>query len=494
MRKHIPILLLLALASLLTATPLKDEFETRIRATETSATGLPIILEYSVKMTDLDDLRVLQNYWMQADPEGCRSHFAKLHEEDPQSPINHYLWLRNSDQPAQQIAGGRQIVSLNPDFYWGYRLFSSVYAQVLQDPETAPALREDIRANLAEDLSLLQNGLQRFPGDEYLLLALFHYYSAQEDYAGAESYLLRLRDPNAVKANFRQVMDFVAKSKRVRGFEALFPKYISAEIAGGNMNPQDSLEVYQQTYLYALTLAEDWTRLSEYLDLHKHLKEQDATLETRIAMNLGLKNFETALNLLEGGMAAEVLDVNEAVDNPAYAPLRDLPRWDGVIANARRIREQGRQARKDKTLATKISKPAPLWELPDAEGNLVRLEDQRGKIVILDFWATWCNPCLKTMPVLDRWLKDHPSADLEIFSINTWDNQVSRDQVISFMRDRGYAMTLLIGNNELPKAYGFSGIPYICVIDPAGKIAFEHTGYSKDLDELLDFWSEALRD
>ena len=104
MRKHIPILLLLALASLLTATPLKDEFETRIRATETSATGLPIILEYSVKMTDLDDLRVLQNYWMQADPEGCRSHFAKLHEEDPQSPINHYLWLRNSDQPAQQIA------------------------------------------------------------------------------------------------------------------------------------------------------------------------------------------------------------------------------------------------------------------------------------------------------------------------------------------------------------------------------------------------------
>jgi thioredoxin-related protein len=54
-------------------------------------------------------------------------------------------------------------------------------------------------------------------------------------------------------------------------------------------------------------------------------------------------------------------------------------------------------------------------------------------------------------------------------------------------------MTLLLGNSELPKAYGFTGIPYICVIDKQGNIAYEQSGYRPDLPELLDFWLEDLR-
>jgi len=54
-------------------------------------------------------------------------------------------------------------------------------------------------------------------------------------------------------------------------------------------------------------------------------------------------------------------------------------------------------------------------------------------------------------------------------------------------------MTLLIGNNDIPKAYGISGIPHICVLDKQGNIAYEHSGYTSDLPDLLNFWVEDLR-
>jgi len=113
--------------------------------------------------------------------------------------------------------------------------------------------------------------------------------------------------------------------------------------------------------------------------------------------------------------------------------------------------------------------------------------------VVLDFWATWCKPCLKTMPLLDAWLKENAAPDLAVFSINTWQSPSDLPQVLEYIHDSGYSMTLLLGNSELPKAYGFTGIPYICVIDKQGNIAYEQSGYRPDLPELLDFWLEDLR-
>lgn len=484
---------ILLLGGALTASPLKDEFETRVQAAPSAEDARPIIQEYLLKMSDMDDLRILQNYWMRIDQPVCRDYFEAKHTAEPDNAVNHYLYLRVLDDSYQQYLGSRQLIRKSPDFYWGYRLFSTSYAQLLVNADTPEAEQNEVRKNLQADLQMLLEGSEKYNRDDYLNIALFHHYNTQKDFNKAESYLVLMQEPQAIETNFEAIMNFVEESKRTRAFEALFPKMLSGAIAKGDIAPEDSLSMYQSYYLDALSLAKDWVQMQMYMERNPELKTKDETLTTRIAMHIGLKNFDTALNLLEGAMATDALSYPEVANDDSYAILSTLPRYPEVMALAKNNWEQRKAQRKADALAKKVNKPAPLWELPDKDGNPVKLEDLRGQIVILDFWATWCKPCLKTMPLLDDWYKQNRAKDIAAISVSTWESPSAHDKVLAYMKDSGYSMTLLFGNNELPKAYGFTGIPYICVLDKKGNIAYELNGFSKRLPELLDFWVEDLR-
>lgn len=484
--------LIFFLASAIQATPLKDEFESRMMNAASEEEALGHIQSYVQRMDDVDDLRFLQNHWMRLDKPACRDYFAAKHGEMPQSPTYHYLWLRTLDDDTRQLHGGREIISQAADFYWGYRLFSATYAQILTNPDAPPELKSDVEDNLQSDFYLLQQGLEHFPNDAYLHLALFHYHTSQKDFEKAESHLFQLQDAAAITANFQHVMEFIAASKRSRVFEHLFPKVVSQMIQQGDIEPRDSLSYYQGYYLEALAQAADWEKMQDYFEANPQLKTKDRTINARIMLHMGLDEMETALNLLEGALAQNIIKYPDMVDDPTYDPLREMPRWEEVDALAAQNWEEGKADRRIKALEQKFSRPAPLWELPDKDGNLTKLEDLRGGIVILDFWATWCGPCRKTLPLLDEWTKANADPNVRVISINTWESPIDRDKVIVFMEDRGYAMELLFGNSQLPKQYGFSGIPYICVIDPDGNIRYELDGYSRELPELLDFWVEDL--
>ena len=165
MKRTAFILLLLACLGAWAATPLSQEFEQRVRATQSAEEGLVVINEYAQKMTELEDLRVLQNYWMRADKGASQQHFADLHDRQPDSPVYYYLWLRGSESQLQQLRGGRQLTSRFPDFYWGYRLFSSTYSQALLDKDAPADLQQDVRDNLDKDLKLLKKGLKSVGDD-----------------------------------------------------------------------------------------------------------------------------------------------------------------------------------------------------------------------------------------------------------------------------------------------------------------------------------------
>ena len=135
-------------------------------------------------------------------------------------------------------------------------------------------------------------------------------------------------------------------------------------------------------------------------------------------------------------------------------------------------------------------KLAPDFYLFTLEGNLVSLSDYAGKIVILDFWATWCGPCRMAMPVIDEFTKNLNGDDIRVFSIDVWEKGKKGPK--KFMDEHNYAMTLLYGNNDLTQAYGIQGIPFLCVIDKEGNIRYKQTGYEDGLDEKLIFWTEDL--
>jgi thiol-disulfide isomerase/thioredoxin len=125
--------------------------------------------------------------------------------------------------------------------------------------------------------------------------------------------------------------------------------------------------------------------------------------------------------------------------------------------------------------------PAPQFALPRITGKqqlgaAYSLADARGKIVVLDFWATWCNPCLRAMPRLEQLARAHP--DIVVLAINIDDP----GEAWTLFEERKYTMTLLAGDRETSDRYGVAAIPHTVVIDRSGNVRRVFRGGSMDLE------------
>jgi len=127
---------------------------------------------------------------------------------------------------------------------------------------------------------------------------------------------------------------------------------------------------------------------------------------------------------------------------------------------------------------------APAFTLPTitANGQLgpaFTLADTRGKVVVLDFWATWCGPCLKAMPKLEAIARAHP--DVVVVAINIDDPA----EAWSLFAERNYAMTLVAGDRETSDRYGVSAIPHTVVIDREGHVRAVFRGGAANLERQV---------
>ncbi|MGH1342418.1 MAG: redoxin domain-containing protein [Nannocystales bacterium] len=140
---------------------------------------------------------------------------------------------------------------------------------------------------------------------------------------------------------------------------------------------------------------------------------------------------------------------------------------------------------KSARLVTAEAQLAQDFALKDLSGKTVKLSDYRGKVVIMTFWATWCGPCKKEMPVLQKFLAANKDNGVEVLAINT-DNFNSRSKVAPFMKKEGISgFTVVFEDAEQLSSYNYSGIPALYVIDREGRIAHARTGYDADLQNKL---------
>ena len=140
--------------------------------------------------------------------------------------------------------------------------------------------------------------------------------------------------------------------------------------------------------------------------------------------------------------------------------------------------------RLDKAAAVKPDqdrKSAPDFTLKDADGRPVHLSDYRGKVVLLDFWATWCGPCAMEIPWfmdLERRNKDHGFAVLGV----SMDDE-GWDAVKPFVAKLGVNYRVLLGNDLTAQLYGgVDALPTTFLIDREGRIAAVHVGLADRRD------------
>jgi peroxiredoxin len=130
-----------------------------------------------------------------------------------------------------------------------------------------------------------------------------------------------------------------------------------------------------------------------------------------------------------------------------------------------------------------VGDEAPSWELKDASGNLVRLTDYRGKVVVMDFWGTWCGWCIKAMPAMERVHRRYKDRGVVVLGMNTeFDPGADPGE---FMKRNNCTYGLILNAEKITKQYGVVGFPQMYVIGRDGRIAACEIGYRADIEERL---------
>lgn len=141
------------------------------------------------------------------------------------------------------------------------------------------------------------------------------------------------------------------------------------------------------------------------------------------------------------------------------------------------------------TMAFASSMPTVGMEAPDFEialldGEIFKLSEQRGKVVLINIWASWCGPCVAEMPDIDQLAKDY-SDQLVVIGINCGENEQT---VRSFVTENGYTYNFAADTDYYISGvlYPSQGIPYSIVVDANGIITQLHVGGGKGMYKVLE--------
>ncbi len=134
---------------------------------------------------------------------------------------------------------------------------------------------------------------------------------------------------------------------------------------------------------------------------------------------------------------------------------------------------------------TGASGEAPNFKLQDLNGKTVQLSDFKGKPVVLDFWATWCQPCRDSIPGMEKLHRDYAGKGLVILAVSV-DGGAAED-IRAFQKEYGMTYTVLMGTEEVASEYRVRTIPLILVLDKSGTIRkrWLGAGNEDDIEKLV---------
>jgi peroxiredoxin len=230
----------------------------------------------------------------------------------------------------------------------------------------------------------------------------------------------------------------------------------------------------------ALPPLEEASLLSQGQNLEINERYSEALVQSR--------SFEKAVSEI-GKLIEEGQSTPKIKDLFRQAYLEFTGDQKGVSAQLLKLERIAKKKMRAELKETMIDFPAPDFTLEDLDGQPVSLADFRGKIVILDFWATWCDPCKESFPgmklVVEKFKDDE---NIRFLFINSWERVENwKKNASDFMSENNYPFHVLLDTqNRVITDFEVDSIPTKFIIDRKGKIRFKSVGYSGRTDKLVE--------
>jgi len=136
------------------------------------------------------------------------------------------------------------------------------------------------------------------------------------------------------------------------------------------------------------------------------------------------------------------------------------------------------------TAAATVGAAAPDFTLRTLSGSNMRLQEQRGQVVLVNFWATWCGPCRKEMPHLNRIADKYRASGLVMLGVNVDDDVRNAAEVATKL---GVKFPVLLDTDKkVSRLYDLNAMPSTLVIDRNGRVRFLHRGYQDGYEDQYD--------
>ena len=132
---------------------------------------------------------------------------------------------------------------------------------------------------------------------------------------------------------------------------------------------------------------------------------------------------------------------------------------------------------------------APDFTSKDVNGNTVKLSDYKGKVILIEFWATWCPPCREFTPVLNKIYEKYKDKGFVILALTPEENI---DTVMSYIKGYDIIYPVLITDMKTTRRYGVISIPVSFLVNREGNVSEKHLGVTRDIVQELSSGIEKL--